>query len=588
MLQQQINLTFGRKKAPPVLKTVQNDTGRQLVAEIADYTIPSGAAAEIRATLPDGTTAMAAGTIDGQTVTAPLDELLTAEGKAAAQIRITNGGEVTTFAFFVDVTEDLAGETEEATAGPAEVATFETDAALPLTSLVVEIEPKQDLNGYEKPWPAGGGVNKFKYNASVGTQIINGVTWTLYEDGSIQVSGTASNASAFRYVLAERVEDDDFYFSGNYKFHAFLANISTKDFHGGVKIGSKWYSVYASGYLIALNNADGKIVEAWFQVRDGKTVNATIRPMIYPESESTPTAWSPYSNICPITGTEEVTVARCGVNIWDEEWEVGYIRVADGTDTPGTNNIRSKNYIPVIPSAEYYLHTGLSTAIYCPLIFYDENKNFVSAVVRQVWNRTIIIPSNAYFVRFYMGSTYGTTYNHDISINYPSTDHAYHAYQGETTTTDLGRTVYGGTVDLVTGVLTVTHKSVTPPSSDYANNGTTGTLYEFSLNNLTDKAAGSTNFICSNMMVSANRAEYSARGRDTGQTIIFCLPTSVANNITSARAWVDSNPIQTVYELATPQTYQLTPSQIVALLGGNTIWSNAGQVTVKYRRREAT
>jgi len=36
-----------------------------------------------------------------------------------------------------------------------------------------------------------------------------------------------------------------------------------------------------------------------------------------------------------------------------------------------------------------------------------------------------------------------------------------------------------------------------------------------------------------------------------------------------------------VYELATPQTYQLTPQQIQTLLGRNNVWSD-GDVSVEY------
>ena len=38
---------------------------------------------------------------------------------------------------------------------------------------------------------------------------------------------------------------------------------------------------------------------------------------------------------------------------------------------------------------------------------------------------------------------------------------------------------------------------------------------------------------------------------------------------------------QVVYELATPQTYQLTPQQIDLLLGTNHLWSD-GEITVEY------
>jgi hypothetical protein len=46
------------------------------------------------------------------------------------------------------------------------------------------------------------------------------------------------------------------------------------------------------------------------------------------------------------------------------------------------------------------------------------------------------------------------------------------------------------------------------------------------------------------------------------------------------RTYLASNPFQLCYELATPLTYQLTPTQIEALTGANNIWASSGDVTV--------
>ena len=43
-------------------------------------------------------------------------------------------------------------------------------------------------------------------------------------------------------------------------------------------------------------------------------------------------------------------------------------------------------------------------------------------------------------------------------------------------------------------------------------------------------------------------------------------------------------PLQIVYKLATPITYQLTPTQIEMLMRNNTVWSDAGVVTLNYAR----
>lgn len=48
--------------------------------------------------------------------------------------------------------------------------------------------------------------------------------------------------------------------------------------------------------------------------------------------------------------------------------------------------------------------------------------------------------------------------------------------------------------------------------------------------------------------------------------------------------WLSSNPVQLVYELATPQTYQLTPQDVDSLLGDNNVWHDAnGNTTANYR-----
>ena len=52
---------------------------------------------------------------------------------------------------------------------------------------------------------------------------------------------------------------------------------------------------------------------------------------------------------------------------------------------------------------------------------------------------------------------------------------------------------------------------------------------------------------------------------------------------TKIKTYLGNHPITVVYKLATPITYQLTPTQLKSLLGTNNIWSNAnGNTTVSY------
>ena len=47
------------------------------------------------------------------------------------------------------------------------------------------------------------------------------------------------------------------------------------------------------------------------------------------------------------------------------------------------------------------------------------------------------------------------------------------------------------------------------------------------------------------------------------------------------KTWLASNPLQVVYPLATPLTYQLSAQEIKSLLGINDVWSDAGDVDVE-------
>ena len=194
-------------------------------------------------------------------------------------------------------------------------------------------------------------------------------------------------------------------------------------------------------------------------------------------------------------------------------------------------------------------------------------------------------------MRFYVAGSYGTTYNHDISINYPATDTAYHAYNGSSVsvdwTTEAG-TVYGGTLDVTTGVLTVdrTYKllnGVDDSVVSYRNNGKS-TITTRAYVSIANKAFGSANIISSEFhLTSADDVVGKMNGRITSNGVEFFLDISVPETIDDVKAWFANNPAQVVYELATPQTYQLTPQEVSTILGQNNIFADTGNVTVQYR-----
>ena len=127
-------------------------------------------------------------------------------------------------------------------------------------------------------------------------------------------------------------------------------------------------------------------------------------------------------------------VKTVGFNQWDEEWEVGAYSATTGGKTSSNSCIRSKNYIPVSPSTEYYGHYGKSgDGIYA--LFYDVNKNYInlnnSAV--NITNRTFTTPSNARFMtlRTFASGVATTTYDDNICVNIsnPTRNGTYEPYE---------------------------------------------------------------------------------------------------------------------------------------------------------------
>ena len=115
-------------------------------------------------------------------------------------------------------------------------------------------------------------------------------------------------------------------------------------------------------------------------------------------------------------GTSGVNTVYEGVrskarNLWDEEWDNGTID-SSGNNASGTT-VRSKNYIPVVPSRTYYFLTPIEKVI--AIAEYDADKNFIKFVYANRDSKTV--ENNCFYIRFYVLGTGYTSYANDICIN---------------------------------------------------------------------------------------------------------------------------------------------------------------------------
>lgn len=154
-------------------------------------------------------------------------------------------------------------------------------------------------------------------------------------------------------------------------------------------------------------------------------------------------------------------------------------------------------------------------------------------------------------------------------------------------TTEAG-TVYGGTLNVVTGVLTVDRAMFNADNTIncYLSSETSDVAVfdaHLAYNNMPNHAA--TPSVISNRFSTAIGSGTAGRVVMTGQQLYFVIAKSQLSSYDKegARAWLNDNPSQFLYKIATPLTYQLTPQEVQMLLGENYVWSSSGDtVSVTY------
>jgi hypothetical protein len=174
----------------------------------------------------------------------------------------------------------------------------------PLKAWEVDVLPKQDLNGYDAPWPAGGGKNRLETTLNQTTE--SGVTYTPNADGTILLSGSVNGG--YSQVVVGSISLD----AGTYYIYSGVAITNVEFYISGVS-GASAKSVAYNQFTIGTAVTNKNV---YLYIPSGASVNnVTIKPMICLASASNPTVFAPYSNLCPIYGTDKLTITTAGKNL---------------------------------------------------------------------------------------------------------------------------------------------------------------------------------------------------------------------------------------------------------------------------------
>lgn len=241
-------------------------------------------------------------------------------------------------------------------------------------------------------------------------------------------------------------------------------------------------------------------------------------------------------NVRPIVGYSSANLVRCGKNLFDVDVIESYTSTTDSyatnngdgsitVTTVETNSAvslgKSLNQLCHMIKPNIYILTANSTGT---------EKQFYSAtwdenIGESAWwsfgsQKTLLSSMMDSLVWAYASGINTTATISNIQIELGTTATTYEPYRGQTYTADFGETVYGGTLDWATGVLTKTHEYI---------------------------------------------ASY--QGESVGDEWIS------STGLLSTGAEV-------LYRLDEPEVIQLSPQQILAISGLNTIYCDTGDVTV--------
>ena len=599
---------------PEACHASQYDEGRQIRLDLFDgltpYTIQAGDTFKLNVRKPDNhvITETVSGTAGNTYLVIDTTEQMTAvTGENLCEIRVENDGDnIGSLNFIMQVEKDVIAngipsesviedlqelideaigdnyynksETDALLAQKADVtdlldllptdnasgalANF-TDGAdnVPVKALSVEFAASQNLHGQSAPYPAGGSRNKWAY----GDQSVTG-TYKAVELTTPLPAGT--------YTLSAKISSTYTTVAARFRKADASALVAVTLTPASPNRSSAVVELTEPAYFVYLYSANGQ---------SGYTATWSD---IQLESGNQATDYVPYSNICPITPVNTINVTRTGKNLLNKS-AYSFVNV---------NNIIWGGSAQGAPDGTFKLKAGnyvFSVSVSCNGLYVIGESGNIAVKYNSTFIAFTIDEEKAIKLMAYKsGVTQADILSYNYQLEVGSTATAYEAYNGVTKTLNLGGDYYGGEVDALSGEITENYGKIvfdgSQANTEFAfytqndKNRIAWTPYQ-TLGKVGSKAFKSDKLATSNSYVGmpdewtvANSGEFVAR----------CF-IGVPNTITSVADWqayVTSNPITLLYEVATPAIEQASNAiELNTLLGDNNIFSDAGDVDVTIR-----
>lgn len=419
------------------------------------------------------------------------------------------------------------------------------------TECDVSFTPSQDLHGYDSPWPAGGGKNLYNMDDD---QYGKGMYWnasngTLYESTAYYASPKIPVQPDTQYVRNAGANANIFYdVNGDYlNFESTGQSITTP----------------SNAYYVAFNIA----VDV-----DHATVQL--------EKGTTSTAWSPFANICPISGWDgvsvyaeptydptadpkaSVTFGVQGKNLFNKN-DAGIETKKAISNTSGNtytaNSWSVSGYIPVKPNEYYILSSDGSDDL--DIVFFDENKTYITGY--SDGRSAKQAPANARYVRF----DYKTANVDNTMLEQGQSASAYEPYRDY---------ILGGTANITDGTGDADTAEVDLGTLNWAYSSSNKRFYATLVNAKNVSATDVANALCEQY---SPYAWNTVAPDDTINNAFALTQTYITirdlryDDTTQFTAAVSG--VKLVYEVATPTTYTFPPAseELTIQKNKNYLWA---------------
>ena len=487
-----------------------------------------------------------------------------------------------------DPLPDNAYLLEQAT---GDVITLTDAAALPMPTATTNLTTIQDLHGYSNPWVGGAGKNLLpmtvegiKSANTTGTwsgnvYTINTGTFELLTDSANNIIGINCNITVTGTTSILNLYSGD-------------CSIFSNCILNGGKTSSAFIRLNSGGTIIDSRGADANIgtlsTTGEIYIALYGSYSGTFYPMIR-LSTVTDGTFAPYTNIAPISGYDSASLTILDdstkkqyfdgllngtygfVDLGDLDWNLadGYNNTFICMSIPNgaisnTNKISDKytlyqGDLSNMPNGTFRVAGGISG-------IYIKDTNYTNATIFKNAVKGVLIYELA------TPTTPTITSEQYATLT--------KAFNGQGVILSFENTIYSGVLDWVSGVLTVDKGmdnlgALTWTKWTY-NNSFTATISNSKLAN--------DNFICSNYAgVTHNSQADLVNGKccfNNSNGFYIKDDNYASSDATTFKNAMDG--VQLLYELNTPITYQLTPTQLKTLQGYNTIYTDIGNITLQY------